>query len=547
MALLGSPAFAQTPPPPSASQVTPRSVAPERGGEPRERTQTLSILSEAIPDGADALFLEVASVDLQGGFPDRVRIDARRLDAFRGTRVSVGDIYRLAAGLQADYVEDGYPFVRVIVPPQDLRDGSAVTLQVIDGFIETLVVDAVDPALRKAAQRLLQPLVRKRAVKLSQIDRQISLLADVPGASVRTAIAPGDEIGGVKLIVEAQFDRASGSVAFDNRSSAAFNNRQITFSGSVNGILGVGDSLYVYVSGDPQVIPPIGPESPRRVFGGGVSIPFGSSGLTGGAEFTKSRTEPIGGPFVTRDIFQKTTGSLTYPLVRSRLETLTLRGSVERFTERQTAPEFGALLFADRYVIGRVRLDYIRYAEVATFGGGVGLSYGGTKFDDDRSKLTATSRFTKIEISAFATTRLPGSGLVFGASAQGQRVLDGGIPLAEVFPLDGQNALSTFSAGGASADEGLVARATMSRPTPFAGGAWVATPSLFSAVGFARTGASDPFLLTRASAYGANLQVAAARPIAGLLPAIVAEYGWRDANRAYARGHRFTIDLRVSF
>lgn len=539
-------ASAQTAPP-AASQVTPRTVAPERPAErPPEVGQPAEPAVE-IPAGADDLRLTPQEFVLEDGFPERASADAALLAAGARREISVGDIYRLAGSIQAAYAAAGYPFVRVVVPPQDLADGRPVRLTLVDGFIEAIDFGGVDPALRRPAARYLTPLVGKRRLTMASLDRRISLLADLPGARVRTAIGAGERAGGVKLIVEAQLDPLAGSLSYDNRSSDAFRNRQLTFSGTVNGLLGLGDTVYVYASGDPLVSPPIASRAPRRVFGGGAAVPIGSHGIVVGLEYTHSRTEPVGGPFATRDDFRKATASVSHALIRSRRQSLSLRGSIERLRERQAAPEFGVLLFRDRYVIGRMRLDYVRYGDRLTIGGGAGLSYGGTDLKPERSKLTATSRFTKAELSAFASALLPRGGLVAGLTAQGQIIVDGGLPLAESFGLDGPNALSTFNSGAASADEGVVARATLSRPTPLADGRWLVSPVLFLAGGLADHAGGDPFLLREAASYGAGLQIASTRPVRGFSPAITLEYGWREADRAYARGKRLSVDLRVGF
>lgn len=532
---------------PSASQVTPRSLAPETAAQPKPRIVLPRESVVPVPEGADNLLVTLGDILLEGGFPERAAADAAILRLGEQGEIPVGDVYRIAGAIQSAYADAGFPFVRVTVPPQDLRSGGTARLVLVDGVIDSLVLDAVHPALRRSARAFLGPLVGKRRVRISELDRQISLLSDTPGATVRTAVAPGDTAGGVKLIVEAELDRMSGSLAFDNRSSDAFRNRQITASLAANGIFGAGDTIYVYASGDPLTSPPIGRDVPRKVLGGGLAFPVGADGLVAGLEYTKSRTIPIGSPIVTRDEYEKVSTSLSYPLIRSRLQTLGIRGSIERYSERNVAPEFDFMLFRDAYVIGRLRVDYSRNGDIAAVGGGLGLSYGATKPTEDRSKVTATRTFTKLEGSAFVSARLPVAGLVAGASALGQLILDGGIPLGESFGLDGASGLSSFSAGGASADRGGVIRLTLSRPTPFADNRVVATPLLFAAGGLAGYQAGDPFLLRKAGVAGVGLQLAAARPLNGLSPTLSIEYGARFADRSYARGDRLNVDLRIGF
>ena len=549
-----SPGWAQVPvvpggPPaaPPASQVTPRTLAPERPLARSVRPEQAAEFAVDVPDGADALDVTVAGAVLEGGFEERREADAAMLAVVAGKRIKVGDIYRLASALQAAYVAAGYPFVRVVVPPQDLADGGSARLLLIDGFVERLDMSGVHKALREPVRRLLGPLIGARRVTQAMLERRITLLSDVPGARVRTAIAPGEADGGVLLVVEATIDRISGSVQFDNRANDAFGNRQVTLSTSVNGLLGLGDSLYLFASGDPKASPFFSLRAPRRVLGGGWSVPVGRDGMVGSVEYSLSRTAPQGGAFSTLDVFEKVTGSLTRPLLRRRDESLSLRAAVEHYSEEQTAPDFALQLFRDRYVIGRLRLDYVHNGDRATYGGGIGVSHGGTNLTGQQSKPTATARFTKVEASAFLNAPLPRGGLVLALAAQGQAVVDGVIPLGEVFPLDGPNALSSFNAGGAPADQGVTLRAGLSRPTLMKGGHWAITPQIFAAGGLARYAAADPFLLRRAAAYGVGLQLAPTRSLSGFSPQLGIEYGWRTGDRDYARGQRLTIDLRIGF
>jgi hemolysin activation/secretion protein len=507
-----------------------------------------SAVGEAsVPEGADALEVDLQGVSLEGAFPEELVPIGKRLDTFGGRRVRVGDIYRLATELQTKYIASGFPFVRVIVPPQDLADGGIVRLTLIDGFIEALVLDGLDPALRHAAERLLRPLVGVRQLSFKALERQISLLGDVPGGTVRTAIARGDAIGGVKLIVDGKIDRWSGSIAFDNRTSAAFNHRQVILSVVANGLLGRGESFYVYAGGDPLAGSPLAATATRRLFGSGATFPLGSRGAVLGLEYTNSRTQPLGGPFITRDLFQKVSASLTQSLMRTRRQNLTFRGAIEYYRERQTAPEFDALLFFDEYAIGRVRFDYSHGSEKLNFGGAVIVSHGRTSIDPNISSPGATPRFTKSELSAFASWRLPVAGLVGSANLQSQLIFDGVLPIAESFLLDGPSGLSTFDAGGASASEGVVLRTVLSRPIAWTKASWTIVPNLFGAVGFARHQNREPFLLTRAASYGLGLQFVPIKPFGGISPVVGIEYGWRTANRDYARGQRLTVDVRLGF
>jgi hypothetical protein len=92
--------------------------------------------------------------------------------------------------------------------------------------------------------------------------------------------------------------------------------------------------------------------SPLRLFGGGVVLPVGVNGWTVNAEYTRSLTNPL----ITNDeiaqagLFERVAMRTSYPLIRTRSETLLIDGAVEHIYQTLEFSDFATGLSEDRYI-----------------------------------------------------------------------------------------------------------------------------------------------------------------------------------------------------
>ncbi|MFL6699577.1 MAG: POTRA domain-containing protein, partial [Vitreoscilla sp.] len=140
MCVLGPAALAQSAAP------LPSQVAPQDRRPPIESgTARVAPLPQASPASAAAaadLHVTLAAVDVTGAFDDVPRRDDP-FAAIVGRSASLSEIQQAVAVLQAQYDEAGYALVRIVLPPQTLRDGGRMQVRVIDGYIESVEADAV--------------------------------------------------------------------------------------------------------------------------------------------------------------------------------------------------------------------------------------------------------------------------------------------------------------------------------------------------------------------------------------------------------------------
>ncbi|HZW76478.1 MAG TPA: POTRA domain-containing protein, partial [Caldimonas sp.] len=273
------------------------------------------------------------------------------LDPLRGRRASVAEIYAAAAALERGYAASGYILARVVVPPQQLADGGAVRLVVVDGVIERVDVDAMPERQRAVVAARLAAIVGEPHVTLDEIERRLLLVGDLPGLQLRSTLAQGATPGGTLLVVEATQRYVTGSVGIDDRLPTSLGTWSINTSLALNDAFGLGEQAYFSYSSSPDL------GTPRlRVRGGGIVLPLGADGLTVNPEYTESVARAIPAPGTPASLgdFQRLALRASYPLIRTREHTLSLQGSLEWDDEKLTTIDFGTLLYHDIY--GAMRL-----------------------------------------------------------------------------------------------------------------------------------------------------------------------------------------------
>jgi len=194
LGLLPAIAQAQT-----ASQITPPSFRPNL-----ERPGGFALTGGAglaTPAGAEKLFVKLSAIVIKGGLPELAAASAELERRLVGRPVSGAEIFAAARDLEAAYAKAGYVLVRVLLPPQHLVDGTRLKLTVVDGFIERIELKDVPERVRHRIAALIEPLVGRRGVTLTEIERRVLLAGDTPGTVLRSTLAPGTAVGAGRLVV----------------------------------------------------------------------------------------------------------------------------------------------------------------------------------------------------------------------------------------------------------------------------------------------------------------------------------------------------------
>jgi hemolysin activation/secretion protein len=525
------------------SRVTPSTFAPAPVGSGGAITFG-AVEPGQVPAGADRLSVLVGDIVVEGGAADLQGDIAAATGKVRGQRVSARALYGVAAEIEAAYARAGFILTRVSVPPQQLKDGGTFRILVVDGFIEAIDASAVPESQRGGVVARVTGLVGVKGLRLADIERKLLIAGDMAGLKLRSALIKGSQVGGARLVLEADWRPVSASIGVDNKVGSVYRGVEYTASASLNSLFGQGEQIYGSAITGPDAGTLFNGSPIRRVYGIGAQIPLGVDGSVFNPEYTRSDTNPrVFLPATpTMGVFERWAFRGLYPIVKTRSQTLTALGSFEIINEQQNAPTFGTVLNLDRLRIFTAGLDATKSlgwnANIAAgFLVTQGIDALGARDQADVNAAGGTptltrqgSRpdYTKVEGHLRYDQALPYD-FTFAAILRGQQAISGPMPSSAQFALDGDDGLSAFALGTLSADSGYTVRGEFGRPVTFSGApfAGVVAPYLFAAFGegtLDNPSAVEPNV-TYANALGGGIRFTLAEQSTGLTSVATIEIG----------------------
>jgi hemolysin activation/secretion protein len=448
-----------------AQQASPRLPSAAEPGRPpllpalpEEKGATSGAVSVArapasqAPAGSENYTFVLTALDIQGvtAFP-AAQISALSAGLV-GKTVSVRDMFALAAKLELRYRSAGYVTTAVIVPAQTL-DGGRFHITVVEGFVSDIVYpDDIGPA-KAAIRSLIEPLRAIRPIRIAAVERQLLLANDLPGLTIRADLEPSKtELGGSVLVVHATRKALDASVSIDNRSTPYVGSTEVLPSVSFNAFGSHADQLSLsgkissplkrewMVQGDYQ----------RLLSGNGLTFGFNSSyaHVNPGLELD---------PLDVQSQVVSEIGTLTYPIIRSRLQNLRAVGEVEYrdvTTQANDAP-----FNRDNLRILRLGISYDRTdswngitALQATVHEGLGV-LGATRHGSPlASRADGNSEYTKFTGGLTRLQQLPDHFSLF-ATVTGQ-VSSAPLLASEQIALGGGSFGRAYDEGEISGDNG---------------------------------------------------------------------------------------------
>jgi hemolysin activation/secretion protein len=460
-------AFAQVAAP---STVTPSTLRPEKTDN-GFRVDIPEAGGLKAPAGAETLQVKLDSVVVEGGFPEVAAETEAEVSQLRGQTVTLARIYEVASQIEATHARAGFVLARVVIPPQDLKDGGTLQIVVIDGFIEQVDVSGVPKRVRAVVARRLAGLQGRKHLRLSDIEMPLLIANEIPGLTLRSTLIRGNQPGGTRLAIEGKHQLVSGSVGADNSLASSLGTWSVNAQASLNSAFGAGEQFYGFVSSGYDISKLFSGDVRERVLGGGAVFAFGDGRFTLNPEATFTRTQPspsLGAPATLGDLHRFVLRA-SYTLAKTRSQAMLLSGSVEQLEESNKAPDFALTLSRDRYMVARLGLGFDRFdVDHGSFGAAAQLSQGlgdlGARTLADvvasgvgYSRVGARDDFTKITAQAHALLPLA-AGWDLAASAKAQTSFGAAVFRAEQFSLEGADGVSAYVGGATAVDQGAAAR-----------------------------------------------------------------------------------------
>ena len=234
-----------------------------------------------------------------------------------GKEISIDGLRGLATAMEAKFREAGYPYARVILPPQKV-EGGQVTFTVIEGWIDGVTVLGPSSPEKTQTEVRLKPLDKTGPVEVSEIERAVALLQRVPGLKSHVAIARGGTgPGAMKLVADAAREAPNYLVNIQNFGSRSLGREGATVFASIPGAAPLGDEFqfaaYNTFDLEEQM-------SLQAVYERGLTL----DGLTGRLAATYAEATPSG-PVATLGLASESVtadASLSYPVYLRRKTSL---------------------------------------------------------------------------------------------------------------------------------------------------------------------------------------------------------------------------------
>lgn len=486
----------------TASSVTPESFQPQLQNLNGTVVFSGNTGTQA-PPGSEQIGITLSGVTLEGGFPQMAAANAAFEQRLTRGRIPVSELFDASADLEAAYAQAGYVLARVVLPQQSLRDGGVLRISVVDGFVEAVDTSQAPPNIRRRIETLTGPLVDRKGLTMTQLERQLLLAGDVSGVALGSALATGQQPGGTVIALDPQFRRITGFVGFDNFAPPELGSIApddlhglVLNSGfELNSLLGYGETVYGRLSASPKGL--LSDDPRYRVLALGAVVPVGSSGLAMNVEVTTSDTTPDNAEQPTRSDFDRQSFRLIYPWIRSRQMNLTTQLMLDRQKDRMNAMAGGLPpFFQDQITVLRFGANLSYNHEDGAFSeAGLILSRGidalGARTAAEAaaqgvplSRAGADATFGKIVGSA-AHQRALGENYALSVSGRFQTSFSDPLVTAEQFSIAGPNELSAFDSGDLRGDSGWVLRAELSNPraVELRGTPFTFSPYVFAGVG----------------------------------------------------------------
>jgi hemolysin activation/secretion protein len=399
----------------------------------------------------------LTAVTIRGSTVFRPEDLAPLYESYLARSVGISDLAALADAITQKYRSSGYFLSRAVIPAQSAASGFLV-IDIVEGYVAEIRLEGAD--VRGVRERA-EFLVGKRPLRLAELDRTLSLIADMSGVSLTaTRIEPDPSDMSVhRLFLSVELDSVQASLYLDNRGTDAVDRLQAYGRVNLNSVLVDGDQLGVGLFTTPRLLEGLiyGEAAYALILNRHGTAVTASGGLT---------TSDVGANLFglpTESSIERASLLISHPLVRGRNFSLWANIGLEARNLR--GEQSGIMVYNDRLRTLSASLALRHnggngtttlYAEAS--GGLEGL---GASHPDDAllSRSDARPDFLKAELQL---SRYQNIGSTFGiyVAASGQLSADP-LPASEEFAVGGAQFGRAYDYWAISGDHGVSAQAEL--------------------------------------------------------------------------------------
>ena len=297
--------------------------------------------------------IEIKGFKLSGALHVNPETLLSLINPYAGKSYTLGELEKIASLITKKYREEGYFVARAYIPKQSMREG-LLEIAIIEGTYGEFKLTNNSLVSNEQVQGMLDDAKSDNIVSSHTLERAMLIINDTAGVKVTGAeVMPGEKVGTSDFTIATEATNPySTYIISDNYGSKYTGRYRVNVGLSANSPLGYGDKF-----GINGVISTETDLKNGKVY---YNFPLMANGLRGEISAAKT-TYSLAEDYAALDALGHSTSleaSLSYPLIRTRLETLNLSlGLVHkemedevRSTATLTKKESGALNVGANYL-----------------------------------------------------------------------------------------------------------------------------------------------------------------------------------------------------
>jgi hemolysin activation/secretion protein len=248
--------------------------------------------------------------------------------------ISLADLQGLVNQVTTKYRAAGYVLSRAILPPQQIKNG-IVAVQVIEGFISHIDVKSNNIWATKIVRKYSENILNSRPLQVHLLERDLLLMNDLPGISVKSVITPSKTVpGAADLTLVTEKTNVNAYTSYDNYGTRYLGPLEMGVGASLNGVTAPGSSDGVQYLTVTRV-------NELQYIAFNHSNPFGSNGLKMnlGYSYTHTLSGFVLTPLDVQGVNKLLYADVSYPWIRSRSENFYLHSTFNYQTVSSTILE----------------------------------------------------------------------------------------------------------------------------------------------------------------------------------------------------------------
>lgn len=371
-----------------------------------------------------------------------------------GQSLDLAGLRRLPQRISDRYAAAGYPFTKVYLPPQEVKDG-LLKIAVIEGRYGKVDVEG-EARLAARSLAFLRGLDAGDPIESAPLERRLLTLSDQPGVKISPLLRSGEAEGTGDLIVTVERTATRDiDAGYDNHGSAFTGEHRLRLNARFDSPFSFGDQLQIRAV-----------SSTKNLWLGNLaySFPLGVSGLRVSLSHARTAYE-LGGDFRSLEASgtaDTSSAGMSFSVRRSAVSNLSLSLTMERKVlrdvigaiesdEEKSSRNLGVTMQFDHQGAGGVT-----YGSVGLVPGELRLSGEAATLDESSGRKSAGG-FTKLTLDVARLQPVERLGITLYGRFSAQKT-DQNLDSSEKFSIGGPYAVRAYPIGEGSGDEGVLAQ-----------------------------------------------------------------------------------------